>query len=181
MSDKEKKLKYNNLREFLDYARNNLKKINIPKAGELIYMNYFFYLNSLYKLHPEKKKYLDFFPCDLVLAVQPQKHTMICVNFHALPVITRQILIARLKKDYPNPFDDKPRIRIPGMSYRKILKYLKRIGVSIRKYRFERIKDLRVISSDQIDTILKFYPQTYYQSTYNKIVSNYNNFKPKPQ
>lgn len=174
----DKKLKYNSINEYLKYIRENLPRIKVPQAGLLVQMNYLFTLNPDYKKHPEKKKGLDFFPIDLILATQPSKKLMLCVSLHNFPVATRQILIARIRKEYPNPFTDKPRIRIPGMNYFKMLRYLKKMKIAIRKYRYERIKDFRVIPTEHLDTLLKFYPNTFYGTNYNAKVRDYNRYIP---
>jgi hypothetical protein len=174
---------YNNARTYLDFIK-QFPRSPKPRVGKFICFTYNFHTNPYYIDHPEKKKYLDFQPFDLVIAVRPQKGTFMCVNFHHLPVITRQIFLAKLKKDYTANFENEDRRRtvIPGINYKKLFKYLKKIGVAVRCYRFERVMSLREVPVDMIDETMKFYANFYYKSNYKAIVTRYVDYTPnKPQ
>lgn len=151
-----------------------------PRVGRFVCFTYNFHTNPLYIKHPEKKKYLDFQPFDLVIAVRPKKSIFMCVNFHHLPVITRQIFLAKLKKDYESNFE-RPKTVISGINYKKLFKYLKKIGVAVRTYRFERVMSLREVPSDMIDETMKYYANFYYKTTYKGMVNKYVNYRPAKQ
>lgn len=172
--------KYQNLKEYLDFVKANYRKTKTIRAGYFVSFNYLFHLNPDYKEHPERKKYLDFFPMDLVLWVNYDKKLFLSVNFHAFPVATRQILMARLRRVYESTID-RPRSRIPGINYRKMLRFLKKLGVAIRKYHFSRVRNYAEIPGELLDESMKFYANTFYKTNYLGVVSRYNNFKPKPR
>lgn len=171
-----KERRYNNARTYLDFIA-QFPRMPKPRVGRFVCFTYNFHTNPYYIDHPEKKKYLDFQPFDLVIAVRPKKGTFMCVNFHHLPVITRQIFLAKLKKDYDSSFD-RPKALIPGINYKKLFKYLKKIGVAVRNYRFERVMALREVPSNMIDETMRFYANFYYKSTYKAIVNRYLEYKP---
>ena len=100
----EKKTNYSSLNEYLQFIRENLKPIKTIRVGLFVSQNYLFFLNTLYKKYPEKKKYLDFFQIDLVIYNNHAKKYFTCLNWHALPVPTRQILLARLRKQFETAF-----------------------------------------------------------------------------
>ena len=185
------KFNYNNAKEYLNYIKDFPRKAR-PIVGRFVCFTYNFhtnpdYVDTVYKIgknkgkvrkNSEKKKYLDFQPFDLVIAVRPSKETFMCINFHALPVKTRQILMAKIKKNYEKTFE-KPKILIPGVNYRKMLRFLKKIGVAVRQYRFERVMSLREVPKDEIDNLMKYYANFYYKTNYNAIVTKYNAYRPK--
>jgi hypothetical protein len=175
----EKKLQYQNLKEYLNFIRNNLKRVGKPKVGGWYSFNYFFHTNpDFQKVKPELKKTYDFFPCDLCISISPKSKSMMCINFHRLPVKTRQIFIARLKKAFGEHKFEKDPIKLPGVNYKKLCRYLLKLGVTIRRYRFSRIKDLREINPDAMEDIMKFYSNTYYRSNIKGIQALYNNYRP---
>ncbi len=176
----ERELKYSSLNDYLQFIRENFKPVKVIKVGVFYSQNYFFHLNPLYKKHPEKKKYLDFFPIDLIIYNNPTKKYFVALNWHALPVLTRQILMARLKKEFDNAFnDDKPLVRIPGLNYKKLLRFLKKIGVGIRRYRYERIRKLAIIPPDKLDEAMKFFANTWYKTNIVGIRNQYLKYRPK--
>jgi hypothetical protein len=177
MIDKEKELHLANTKEYLRLIA-TFPRIGRPMAGLFISFNYFFHLNPLYKDRPDLKKYLDFFPLDLCIAVQPAKKTFLCINFHALPLRVRSILLNKLKQIYPAKFDQE-RVRIPGINYKKLFRLLKKIGISVRRYIFERVRKMTYIPGDQLDLALKYYTNTWYKTNITGITNRYNNFKPK--
>lgn len=175
--DEQREYKFNNLKSYLKLVQ-TFPKAPFPKAGQFICFNYFFHLNPLYKDRPDLKKYLDFFPLDLCIAVQPKKKSFMCINFHALPLKAREFLLKILKRTYPSQMEN-DRIRIPGLSYKKLFRMLKKIGVSVRKYIFQRVRQLRYVPGDQLEIALKFFAQTWYASNYRGIQSRYNKYRPK--
>lgn len=168
--------KYSNAKEYLGLV-GSFPRTNYPRVGRFLSFFYRFHLNPLYKKHPELKKYLDFLPFDLCIAVQPKKKLFMCVNFHALPVKTRQIFIARLKKTYEINFE-KEKVLIPGINYRKLFRYLRKIGVAIRQYRMDRVALMREVPGDKIDLTMKYYANFYYRTNIQGITSRYNNYVP---
>ena len=49
----------------------------------------------------------------------------------------------------------------------------------VRKYRFEAVKELRIIRLEDLDEIMKFYGRTYYGVTIKQIQARYSKFRPK--
>lgn len=178
MAETKVKLKYSNAKEYLNFI-SHFPRLAYPRVGRFICFTYNFHTNPFYQKHPEKKKYLDFQPFDLCIAVRAKNKTFLCINFHALPVKTRQILMAKLRKDYSKNFE-KPKVLIPGINYKKLFRYLRRIGVAVRAYRFERVMLLREVPEEKIEDTVKFYANFYYNSNYNAIVKRYNEYKPVP-
>lgn len=176
----QREYKYTNLNDYLRFIRENLKLVKTIKVGCFYSQNYLFHLNPLYKKYPEKKKYLDFFPIDLVIYNSTKKHYFVALNWHALPIPTRQILMARLKKSFESSFnEDAPRVFIPGLNYKKLLRFLKKIGVGIRRYSYERVRKLAIIPPHKLDEMIKFRALTWYQTNYEGIKNQYVNYKPK--
>lgn len=176
----EREYNYSNLNDYLRFVRENFKPTKTIRVGLFVSQNYLFHLNPLYKKYPQKKKYLDFFPIDLVIYDNPKKKYFAALNWHALPVPTRQILKARLEKQFQSAFNEnKPMIRIPGINYKKLLRFLRKVGVGIRRYRYERVRKLAIIPPNMIDEVLKFKALTWYGSNYQGIKSQYDKYRPK--
>ncbi len=178
----EKKPRYSSLNDYLRFIQNNLKPVKTIKVGQWYQFNYFFHINPDFsKVKPELKKTYDFFPCDLCVSISPRSKSFICVNLHRLPVKSRQIFISRLKKAFGESKFEKDPIRLPGVNFKKLTKYLLKLGCTIRRYRMSRVHQLRLINSDAIEEIIKFYANTYYRGNIKTIQNLYNNYKPKPR
>lgn len=171
------KLRYNSAAEYLHFI-SQFPRAAEPKPGRFYVFSYFFHLNPLYKKYPKLKKYLDFQPYDLCIATRPSKGLFTCINFHALPVKTRQIFMARLRKDYEDRFEQS-RTFIPGVNYLKLYRYLKKLGITVRNYRYDRVALLRQVPTEKIPDLQRFYANFYYGTNYRGIVSRYEKYVPK--
>ena len=102
------------------------------------------------------------------------------INFHHIPVISRQIWLARIKKVQGTKFFDNQFLR---MTYNHLWRmFIKVTRYATRQYRLERTSKIRVVENDQMDDMMKFYANTYYGATYQNIVANYQKYRPmKPK
>lgn len=176
MSDSRERV-YNNARAYLNFIK-DFPRVTMPKTGRFYCFTYAFHVNPYYKEHPEDKKYLDFQPCDLCFANRPAKEIFYCINVHNMPVKSRILLLNKIKKDYEQAFDHR-RAFIPGLNYKKLFRYLKKIGVAVRCYRYDRVVIMREIPAEQIDETFRYYANFYYQTNYSAIVNKYNVYRPK--
>lgn len=171
-----KPIKYNNQKDYLNFI-GQFPRAPFPIAGGFYCWTYLFHLNPTYKKYPELKKYLDFQPLDLIIYTNPSKKIFVGINWHALPLRVRDILLANLVRAYPNALNME-RTRMPGLNYKKLLRYLKKIGIAVRKYRYERVRMLRFIPGDKLKESLDFYANFYYKSTYEAVANRYRAYKP---
>lgn len=167
---------YNNAREYLEYIK-DFPRVTEPKVGRFICFTYAFHVNPYYKKNPKAKKYLDFQPCDLCFASDPEKKLFYCINVHNMPVKSRILLLNKIKKDYEQAFEKK-RARIPGINYEKLLRYLKKIGVAVRCYREDRVVIMREIPADKIEETFRYYANFFYNSTFQAVENKYKAYDP---
>jgi hypothetical protein len=165
----------NNLSSYRKYIRENLKVTKDFKLGGFYSYNYKFSLDYEF----DKLKFFDWLPISFIMNINMEKKTFVGLNLHHMPVKSRQIWLSRLKKRYPNKFE------IGGIKLLRELadedlatKLLLKSKIAIRNYRFDRVRDLRIISLDQIEEIIRFYSNTYFAVNMNQINNRYNQYIP---
>lgn len=126
----------------------------------------------------EEIRFWDMMP--LVFVFDAYKHkegyNLVGINFHHLPVISRQIWLSRIKKIQGDSF---PNNRLLRMTYKQLWKmFIKASRYGVRQYRIERATRIRVIENIQMDEVMKFYANTYYGATYRNIEANYKKYRP---
>lgn len=179
MEKDEKKLKYNNQREYLNFI-STFPKASIPQTFCFYTFSYFFHLNPDFRdMKIENKRYFSFQPMDLVLYVSHKKKYFVGINWNQMTVLARKLLLTKIKKDYPNSFEE-GRIKVLGLNLRKLIRYLRKSKILIRKYLFSRVRVLRFIPAEKIDSLMNFYANFYYKTTYNWVANRYRNYRPKP-
>lgn len=173
----EKELKYSNQKEYLNFIT-KFPRIKIPIAGTFCVFTYLFHKNPEFKNIPiDKKKFYSFQPCDMVLFNNPKKKYFVCINFNQMSVRARQLLLTKIKSQYPSRFDE-GRILIPGMNYRKLLRFLKKAKIAIRRYRYDRVLMMRYIPAEKLDDVILFTANFYYKTNYNWVANKYLKYVP---
>jgi hypothetical protein len=174
----ERDLKFNAQREYLNFIL-QFPRATRPMPFCFYTFSYFFHKNPDFKkIKMKDKKFYSFQPMDLILYVNSSKKYFVGINLNQMSVQSRKLLLTKIKKDYPTKFDDK-KIRLPGINFRKLFRYLRKIGIIIRKYLFERTHSLRFIPGDKIDTLMNFTSNFYYKTTYQWVAQRYLNYRPK--
>jgi hypothetical protein len=138
-----------------------------------------FHINPDFKNIPiEKKKFYDFFPYDLIIRVNTKKKFFTGVNFHNMPPHARKLLFAKFRIAYKSKFD-KEFVNLMPMNYRILLKFLKKIGITVRNYRYERVRHLREIPEESIGDMNNFYANFFYKTTSQWVFNKYLKYRPK--
>lgn len=175
---------YNSRQEYLDFIK-DFPKVSNPVVGRFYCFTYAFHVNPYYKKHPGAKKGLDFQPCDLCFAKKKMKDVtgqeriyFYCINVHNMPVKSRILLLNRIKRDYEQAFE-KPKAKIPGLNYPKLLAYLKKVGIAVRCYREDRVVLMREIPSEMIDETFRYYANFFYGTNFQAVVKKYEAYRPR--
>jgi hypothetical protein len=167
------------LQEYIRYLRENTRAAPMIRPFKFYAFDYDFDKET----RPyETIRFWDMMP--LVFVFDAYKHkngiNFVGINFHHMPVISRQIWLARIKKLQKEKF---PNNRLLRMSYHMLWKmFIKATKFATRQYRVERVSRLREVDNNQMDDLMRFYANTYYGATYQNIVSNYKKYRPsKPK
>ncbi len=169
----EKKYNYRSESDYLNFIK-DFPSASFPSAGFFYVQTYMFTENPKFKdLPKDKKKFYDFAPVNICLSVNPEEGTFTCLNWHFLTVEARKLLLGKFLKVYPK-LEDKPRAKIPSMNYEALKSFLKKAArLGVRKYRFERVIDLRVVPGDKVEELMNFIANFYYASSYNQAANRY--------
>lgn len=167
--------------EFDNWINKNTKAVNKIIAGNFYTMKYD------YKAPPDTisrvpKEILDFYdgrPVAFIFSGYKAKSNgkilMVGLNFHFLPLRTRQIWISALQKISPNSFKNNSRIIIPEHLIREMIKKTK---WGFRQYDINKIKRLNKIDFKDIRDILRFTPPTHEGKQYFQIEQAYKLYNP---
>jgi hypothetical protein len=171
----EDKIDYGSILEYIEYL-DSFKKTSKISSG------YFYtYHYNFHKHYPiEELKFYDWRPLSFVFSiVNEDKPYFYGLNFHHLPVKARQWWLRKVKSAASSYFEQGGIRRIPGLNYNTLQKIMKKGLFGVRKYRFEAVKELRIIRLEDLDEIMKFYGRTYYGVTIKQIQARYSKFRPK--
>ena len=94
-----------------------------------------------------------------------------------IPVQARVYLISLIRKQYPTQMDE-GRVLIPGMNYKKLLRWLRKSKIAIRTYRYDRVRTLRYVPAENISDLIKFTSNFYYKTNYNWVANKYRSYNP---
>lgn len=164
----EKKINYNNLSEFKS-ALKPFKSVNPSSIKEGYFYSYIYDYSEDYDL--SVLKYFDYFPCSLMFTLKDPLHVF-GINFHHIPLLTRNWLLSRLKINNLQAFNLNGIHKI-NVSYLTLKSIMKKSPLAIRQYRTDRIHDLKIISPKQFVDIVKYQPETFHATQFVDVVSKY--------
>jgi hypothetical protein len=108
-------------------------------------------------------------------AKRNNKILMVGVNFHFLPLRTRQLWIFALEKVSPNSFSTGSKVKIPAELLRSLI-YKTKYG--FRQYDINKIRALRKIKFADVRDIMRFIPPTHEGKQYYQIEQAYKLYNP---
>ena len=122
-------------------------------------------------------KYWDVFP--LVFVYMKKGKNFFGLNFHHIPLQSRYIWIARLKKVVEYQYNkDKP---LTAFDYQNLYNMFKKATYGVRQYKRMSVRNLkRIETPDQVEELMKIIANTYYGVNYNMVAERYRLFKPQP-
>jgi hypothetical protein len=148
------------------------------------YMYAYYYMFQRKGVPQEKLRFYDWWPLTFVFQVDFKERRFYGLNFHHLPVRTRLIWLARIKRLYAAKFptDEIKRNfltpkRIP-MTYKRLVLILIKSKYGIRQYRMDRVRKLRIVPNTQWEQAMRYFSKTYYRVTYEQKVNDYNRYNP---
>jgi hypothetical protein len=166
-----------NFSKLVDYIKllNSLKPASTLRSGYFYCYKYYFY-----KHYPkEELKFYDYYPLIFCFSVyKAKKEYFYGLNFHHMPVAARRYWMSKFKRIASAYFKKGGYTRIPAIDYGALLKIMKKAKFGVRLYRFEAVRDLRQVSLDELNYLMKWYARTYYGVTIKQVQAKYNNFKP---
>lgn len=170
-----------NLVEYIDLL-NELKEASTLRAG------YFYcYHYDFHKHYPkEELKFYDWYPFIFCFGVMNPKadfkkdsgQYFYGLNFHHIPVAARRYWLSKFQKMAKSYFDKGGYRRIPAINYEAILKIMKKAKIAVRKYRFDGVQKLRQVSLDEIDYLMEWTSNTYFEVSIKDIQARYAKFQP---
>jgi len=148
------------------------------------YMYAYYYMFQRKGVPLDRLRFYDWWPLTFVFQVDYKERRFYGLNFHHLPVRTRLIWLARIKRLYQAKFptDETKRNfltpkRIP-MTYKRLVLILIKSKYGVRQYRMDRVRKLRIVPNTQWEQAMRYFPKTYYQVSYDQKVNAYNKFNP---
>lgn len=167
------------INKYIQFLRKNYKRTKIIHRGFLYTYPYFFNRAPGFKEEDfEKIKFYDFFPLVFVFDVNRKNKTFVGLNFHHLPVKSRQIWLKRVQKIRKNIFEREGTNRVI-LKYNTLKFLVKKSMFGIRQYRFDRIGELRMIPNQDWEKLFSLYGRTYYGVSLRQIEDKYKRFVPK--
>lgn len=149
------------------------------EVGVAYCYSYNFLKNPNFKKIPLKRKFFySFQPINLCIAVRPKKKLVTMVNLNQIPVTIRRQIISKLKKLEPTSFDEKKK-KLKFKQLMMLFRLFKKLKISLRHYRLDRISKFRIVPPDEIDGLIEFTANFYYKSNYQTVVNRYKQYKPK--
>lgn len=160
--------------------------LNTDQVNKIIPGN-FYCMHYDYKSPPDTiskvpKDILDFYdgrPVTYIFsgyrAKSNGKILMVGLNFHFLPLRTRQLWVTALQKVSPNSFDTNNRVLLPEYLLRDMIIKTK---YGFRQYDINKIRKLRKIEFSNVRDILRFTPPTHEGKQYFQIEQAYRLYNP---
>lgn len=164
--------------EYKDFVMDRAERARAIHVGHFYTFHYRFYTHY----PPEELKYYDYFPLVFIFERRKTKEGKIVyygLNFHHMPVRSRQIWLARINKIYGNSLENGDRITRFG--YRDLFALFKKSIGSIRQYRQEGILNLYRIPTPELRDIMTQATDTYYGVTLAEVRTKYQAFIPPRQ
>jgi len=182
MSDYVKAPNYGGINDYVKYLKTEFKPEGTIIPGRFYTMNYKFSLD--YK--DDKLKFYDFMP--LYYCFEKWDGGVVGMNFHHMPIQARTVWLDRVRNmssqiDAMIPYIDfrNPRIyRIPGLNYPQVYKLLMKTKIAIRRYRYDRMYDVRAVPLQNVWEVLHFYSRTYFGCTIKDIDQRWLHYNPNP-
>lgn len=174
-------MSYTNVNEYLKYIKENFKTVGNVSAGK--FFCFFYNFSREYKW--SELKFYDFFPLSFIF--ERDGKYAIGMNFHHVPERPRHIWIDRVRKISKHLDEQimikglggRPVYKIYNLNYPRVYKILMKSKIAIRRYRLDRISQLRAVDLAQLDETMKWVSKTYMGVTIKQIQQRYLNYKPK--
>lgn len=172
---------YTNVNEYLKYIKDNFKLTGNINAGR-----FYHYFYNFSREYPWKElKFYDFFP--LTFIFERDGKYALGLNFHHLSEKPRHIWLDRVRK-LSKQLDEqikikglggRPVYKIYNLDYPRVYKILMKSKIGIRRYRLDRISQLRAVDLAQLDETMKWISKTYMGVTIKQIQKRYLQYKPR--
>ena len=171
----------NSLVDYMDYLDTEFKTTTKLYPNRMYTYDYKFSQDYPYK----ELKFYDWKP--LVYIFEIRGKYAIGMNFHHIPPKARQIWFDRVEK-LSKRLDNNIRIKglggrpvykIHGLNYPRVYQVLQKSKISIRKYRFDRMSNVRDVDLRKFREVSSFFANTYFDVDISDIRKRYNIYKPK--
>lgn len=111
----------------------------------------------LYRSSKSGERITDYLPVVLVIDVDTRAKLFRGINMYRLPVSARALWTARMEM-VARPQRESERLRrVPDLTFERAKMIVEQAGEAMRTYRFDRIRDMRVVAYNQLDTIVTAY------------------------
>lgn len=164
-----------NLQEYVSFIRksNLLKRTGQVREG-FFYTYFYFFRTDQVKM--DKLRFYDRFPLILCLQVLPNGY-FIGINFHHIPVFARNFILNRMNRSFPRQFNTNGYNKL-NINIQSLLAFLKKSKIAVRKYKFDRVRELRSVENVIIKDLAQFSGRTYFRATITAINNRYRNYNP---
>lgn len=166
-----------NFRSLKEYKQSisKFKSINPNQIsnGFLYNFDYDYSLDVDFKI----LRFYDSFPLSLIFTVKDSNHCF-GINFHRMPLLTRNWFISRLKGLNKNAFSKNGNNKI-RINYSTLKGIMRKVPYLVRQYRMDRMSNIKIIPNNQWGEIVKFQPPTFHSATFPQLIKDYNAFQIK--
>ena len=171
---------YININEYILYLRKNFRRSNNLKTGLMYSYQYMFNKDPKFqKADYDKVKFYDFCPLTFVFDINSDTDTFFGLNFHHLPIKARRLWLTRVMKISKIQFRKPGANRIPFLMYHQLKSMFRKSTFGVRQYKWDRIKDMRIIPNERWEEVIEYYSRTYYGVTLRAVQNKYRMFIPK--
>ena len=164
-------MSYIDINDYLKYLNESTQRVSSLQLGAFYTYNYNFYKD---KRPYDEVKFYDKVPLIFLFDFKKSKNgsnLFFGLNFHHLPVKSRQIWLSRIKKIHSQAMQKNKRMNT--VDYRQLFYMFKKSTIGVRQYRLEAVSRNRRVPTDNLDEIMKYYAKTYYGVTYDQVASKY--------
>lgn len=169
------------IRDYMKFLRDNFKLTRSMRPGRFYTYNYNFSRDYPF----EELKYYDFQPFVYIFEVSGKY--AIGINFHHIPVKARMMWfdrIERLSKRLDTTIrlkglGGRPVYRLYGLNYPAVYQVLRKSKIAIRKYRLDRMVQIRAIDIRKFREVSSFFARTYFAVGIKEIIGRYQKYIPK--
>lgn len=168
----EKVVDFKSLRE-MKKALKKYKNVDGSKVSDGFFASYIYDYSLDYDF--DILKYFDFFPLTLFFNKTDSNH-IFGINFHHLPLLTRNWLLWRIQLLNPQAFKTKGVNKI-NISYAILKGLMRKSKAAVRQYRIDRMSDIRLVDNKDVSELCKYAPETYHAVNFTEVVTRYKNYK----
>jgi len=171
---------FKSISDYRHYIKETFDRIGTVRAGRF----YLYFYNFATDYPWDELKFYDWMP--LTYVWERDKTHFIGMNFHHMPVRPRLLWMGRVRK-LAKQIDEaiaikglggQPIWKIRNLNYPRVYQILRKSKIAIRRYRLDRVKDLRAVDIRYVEDVMHWIARTYMGVSVKTMTSRYLEYKP---